>query len=212
MGKCGGISNIFCNFAAEFEKQVACFEKKQHKQLARQSTSCRADKITIMNTFIGNIEARLDSKGRVFIPASYRKILAEMGSAHIVMRRDTDNECVIFYPEHVWHAKVSQLREALDEWDPEDQMILMQFMSEAEMLDLDSQGRVLLQKKNLDVIGAQKAPQKSTDFSGTPQDILFVGMLDRFAIWNPTVFNEKQMSQKDLAERIRIRMKSQPKL
>ena len=47
-----------------------------------------------MNTFIGNIEARLDGKGRVFIPASYRKILAEMGSTHIVMRRDTDNECV----------------------------------------------------------------------------------------------------------------------
>ena len=164
-----------------------------------------------MNTFIGNIEARLDGKGRVFIPASYRKILAEMGSAHIVMRRDTDNECVIFYPEHVWHARVSQLREALDEWDPEDQMILMQFMSEAEVLDMDSQGRVLLQKKNLEMIGAeQKAPQKSADFSGTP--LLFVGMLDRFAIWNPTVFNEKQMPQKDLADRIRIRMKSQPKL
>ena len=164
-----------------------------------------------MNTFIGNIEARLDGKGRVFIPASYRKILTEMGSMHIVMRRDTDNECVIFYPEHVWHAKVSQLRNALDEWDPEDQMILMQFMSEAEVLDMDSQGRVLLQKKNLEMIGAeQKAPQKSADFSGTP--LLFVGMLDRFAIWNPTVFNEKQMPQKDLADRIRIRMKSQPKL
>ena len=164
-----------------------------------------------MNTFIGNIEARLDGKGRVFVPASYRKILAEMGSTHIVMRRDTDNECVIFYPEHVWHQKVSQLRNALDEWDPEDQMILMQFMSEAEMLDMDNQGRILLQKKNLEMINAEKAPQKSKDFSGTPQDILFVGMLDRFAIWNPTVFAEKQMPQKDLAERIRILMKSQPK-
>ena len=74
-------------------------------------------------------------------------------------------------------------------------MILMQFMSEAEMLDMDSQGRVLLQKRTLEMIDAQ-------------QDILFVGMLDRFAIWNPTVFAEKQMPQKDLAERIRIRMKS----
>ena len=74
-------------------------------------------------------------------------------------------------------------------------------MSEAEMLDMDSQGRVLLQKKNLEMIGAE-------------QDILFVGMLDRFAVWNPEVFNEKQIPQKDLAERIRNRMKSksQPKL
>ena len=151
-----------------------------------------------MNTFIGHIEARLDGKGRVFIPASYRKILAEMGSSHIIMRRDTDNECIIFYPEHVWNTKVNQLRDALDEWNPEDQLILMQFMSEAEILDMDSQGRVLLQKKNLEMINAE-------------QDILFVGMLDRFAIWTPSAFNEKQMSQKDLAERIRNRMKSQTK-
>ena len=70
-----------------------------------------------------------------------------------------------------------------------------------ELLDMDSQGRVLLQKKNLEMIGAE-------------QDILFVGMLDRFAIWNPASFAEKQMPPKDLAERIRIRMKmkSQPKL
>ena len=42
---------------------------------------------------------------------------------------------------------------------------------------------------------------------GAEQDILFVGMLDRFAVWNPEVFNEKQMPQKDLAERIRAKMK-----
>ena len=147
-----------------------------------------------MNTFIGNIEARLDSKGRTFVPAQYRKILVEMGSSHIIMRRDTDNACIIFYPEHVWQAKVSELRNALDEWNPEDQMLLMQFMSEAEILDMDAQGRVLLQKKHLEMIGAE-------------QDIVFVGMLDRIAVWNPEVFADKQMPTQDLASLIRQRMK-----
>jgi MraZ protein len=147
-----------------------------------------------MNTFIGNIDVRLDSKGRIFVPAQYRKILAEMGSNHIIMRRDTDNECIIFYPEHVWQQKVSQLRNALDEWEPEDQLILMQFMSEAEILDMDSQGRVLLQKKHLEMINAE-------------QDALFVGMLDRFALWNPEVFASKQLPTQDLANRIRNKMK-----
>lgn len=146
-----------------------------------------------MSTFIGNIEARLDDKGRIFIPAAYRKILGEMESRRIIMRRDTDNECIIFYPEQVWNDKVGQLRQALNEWDPDDQMILMQFMAEAEILEPDSQGRVLLQKKNVEMIGAQ-------------QDVLFVGMLDRFALWSPSVFRDKQMPQKDLAERIRIKM------
>jgi len=146
-----------------------------------------------MSTFIGNIEARLDEKGRIFIPAGYRKILGEMESRRIIMRRDTDNECIIFYPEQVWNDKVGQLRQALNEWDPDDQMILMQFMAEAESLEPDSQGRVLLQKKNVEMIGAQ-------------QDVLFVGMLDRFALWSPSVFRDKQMPQKDLAERIRVKM------
>ena len=150
-----------------------------------------------MNTFIGNIEARIDSKGRGFVPAQYRKILADIGSTHIIMRRDTDNACIMFYPEHVWQAKVRQLREALDEWNPRDQLILMQFMSAAEILDLDSQGRVLLQKKNLETIGAE-------------QDILFVGMLDRIAIWNPSTYNEKLMSEDTLSTLIRERMKKQP--
>lgn len=148
-----------------------------------------------MSTFIGNIEAKLDEKGRIFIPAAYRKILSEQESRHIIMRRDTDNECLIFYPEQVWNEKVQALRLALDEWDPEDQLILMQFMSDAETLEMDNQGRVLLQKRTLEMIGAK-------------ENALFVGMLDRFALWAPDNFEDKRLSQSDLASRIRTRMKS----
>ena len=147
-----------------------------------------------MQTFIGNIEARLDEKGRIFVPASYRKILAESESKRIVMRRDTDNECLMFYPEHIWNEKVEQMRQVLDEWDPEDQLILMQFMADAEFIEPDAQGRILLTRKNLDNISAQ-------------QELLFVGMLDRFAVWNPTLFAERCVGQHDLASRIRAKMK-----
>ena len=149
--------------------------------------------LRIMNTFIGNIEARLDEKGRIFIPAVYRKILAEGASKRIVMRRDTDNECLMFYPEQVWNEKVEQLRQTLDEWNPEDQLILMQFMADAEYMEMDGQGRVLLQKKNLETIGAQN-------------DVLFVGMLNRFALWAPETFANKRLSQTELAARLRAKM------
>ena len=140
-----------------------------------------------MQTFIGNIEARLDEKGRIFVPATYRKILAEEESKRIIMRRDADNECLMFYPELVWNEKVEQLRQTLDEWDPEDQLILMQFMADAEYLEMDGQG------KNLETIGAQ-------------QDVLFVGMLNRFALWAPETFANKHLSQTELAARLRAKM------
>ncbi len=153
-----------------------------------------------MSTFIGNIEVKADEKGRIFVPAGYRKILAEGDSRRIVMRRDTDNACLIFYPEQVWNEKVSALRNALDEWDPEDQLLLMQFMSDAEILEPDNQGRILLQKRNLECLNDG---QTTSDSNG----LVFVGMYDRFALWKPEVYAAKKLDQKDLAERIRRRMK-----
>ena len=177
VGKCGEYQIFFVSLQRIF------------KEYRVQNTEYRL----IMQTFIGNIEGRLDEKGRIFVPAVYRKILAEAESKRIVMRRDTDNECLMFYPEQVWNEKVEELRQALDEWNPEDQLILMQFMADAEYLELDGQGRILLQKKNLETIGAQN-------------DVLFVGMLNRFALWAPETFANKRLSQSELAERLRAKM------
>lgn len=147
-----------------------------------------------MSTFIGHIAGRVDEKGRIFVPASYRKLLSGLDSKRIVMRRDMDNECIIFYPEHIWDEKVTALRNALDDWEPEDQMLLMQFMSAAEFLEIDNQGRILIQKRDLEAIGIG-------------QDIVFVGLFDRFALWSPDKFEEKKLDSRDLSDRIRARMK-----
>lgn len=147
-----------------------------------------------MTTFIGTISVRLDSKGRFFIPASYRKILAEWGSERVVMRRDTDNACLIFYPEKVWNQRVEQLSAVLDEWDPNDQMLLMQFVSEATFLDIDSQGRVLLSKRDLQQIGAES-------------DLLIVGIRNRFAIWDKATLEKSLLTPTEFASKLRTRMK-----
>lgn len=154
-----------------------------------------------MSTFIGNIEVKADEKGRIFVPAVYRRILAESDSKRIVMRRDTDNACLIFYPETVWNDKVAKLRQALDEWDPDDQMLLMQFMSDAEILEPDNQGRVLLQKRNFECLDEANSPKTES------RDFIFIGMFDRFALWRPEVYAAKKVEQKDLAEKIRARLK-----
>ncbi len=144
-------------------------------------------------TFIGNIEAKLDAKGRMFIPAVYRKILASEESQRIVMRRDTENECLVIYPEKVWNKRVQQLSEELDEWNPDDQMLLMQFVADAEFIEPDSQGRILLQKRNLQQIGATG-------------ELLIVGMMNRFAIWDKKTFLNKRIDQREFAHLLRERM------
>lgn len=146
-----------------------------------------------MSTFIGYTEVKGDAKGRIFIPSGYRKLLQQMGCERLVLRRDADNACLVVFPESVWNQKVDQLKAGLDEWNQEDQLLLMQYMAEADWLDMDSQGRVLLSRRHLDEIGAE-------------QDLLIVGMLDRFAIWDRKTYEARKLSTNDLAAKLKERM------
>ena len=147
-----------------------------------------------MTTFIGNIEARADAKGRVFLPSSYRRLLPDNERERVVMRRDPDNACLILYPESVRNRKVVDFKEKLDEWNADDQMLLMQFVSDAEWIDIDSQGRILLAKRNLQAINAST-------------DVLFVGMIDRIAIWNKATYEATKLSRNDFAKQLSEKMK-----
>ena len=147
-----------------------------------------------MSTFIGKYEAKADVKGRVFIPSVYRKVLPEADRERLVMRRDTDNDCLILYPESVWNAKVEQLKSVLDEWNPDDQLLLMQFVSEAEWIDIDSQGRVLVSKRHLQEIGIEGS------------DMFFVGMIDRIALWGKSNYEKAGMSRQQVATLLKEKM------
>jgi len=147
-----------------------------------------------MNTFTGNIDARLDDKGRIFIPAAFRRILAEYDSRRVVMRREPGADCLIFYPEEIWNEKVNALRSRLNEWDENDNLLLMQFMSEAQILEPDTQGRILIQKRDLEQIGAEG-------------DVVFIGMINRFAMWSPQRFEARKLPQQDFAAALREKMK-----
>ena len=146
-----------------------------------------------MSTFIGKYEAKADVKGRIFIPSAYRKLLPDGEREKVVMRRDAENECMILYPEHIWNAKVEQLKATLDEWNPADQMLLMQFVADAEWLDIDSQGRILIAKRHLQSISVENS------------ELLFVGMIDRFAVWGKNRYEQSKMSQTEFAKTLKKR-------
>jgi len=147
-----------------------------------------------MSTFIGKYEAKADVKGRIFIPSAYRKLLPDGERERVAMRKDAENDCFVIFPEHVWTKKLDDFKSKLDEWNPTDQLLLMQFASEAEWLDIDSQGRVLISKKNLQAIGVENA------------EVLFVGMIDRFAIWSKGRYDQAKMSPSDFAALLKERM------
>ncbi len=143
-----------------------------------------------MKTFLGKIDAKLDAKGRVFVPSVFRKVLSEEERERIVVRMEADEKYLLVYPESVWNRQVVELQSKLNEWDPEDQMLLMQFVGDAEVLEFDAQGRVLL-------------PKRLQVRMGLESEIVFVGMVDKIAMWNKSVYEEQFAVKSKLSDRLK---------
>ena len=143
-----------------------------------------------MNTFLGKIEAKVDAKGRVFVPSVFRKVFSEEDRERIVVRMEADEKYLVVYPESVWNKQVLDLQSKLNEWDPEDQMLLMQFVGDAEMLEFDAQGRVLL-------------PKRLQTRLGGDSELIFVGMVDRIALWSKSMYEEQFAVKAKLSERLK---------
>ncbi|MCK9501436.1 MAG: division/cell wall cluster transcriptional repressor MraZ [Lascolabacillus sp.] len=102
-----------------------------------------------MLQFLGNIEAKTDAKGRIFIPAIFRKCLQNEGESFLVLRKDIFQNCLVLYPGSVWESEINELRNSLSKWNREQQQIFRQFVLDAERLEIDANGRVLIPKRYL---------------------------------------------------------------
>src|SRR5690554_7412508 len=101
-----------------------------------------------MLQFLGNIEAKTDAKGRIFIPAIFRKCLQNEGESFLVLRKDIFQNCLVLYPGSVWESEINELRNRLSKWNREQQQIFRQFVLDAERLEIDANGRVLIDRKS----------------------------------------------------------------
>lgn len=120
--------------------------------------------------FLGNIEAKTDAKGRVFLPAVFRKQLQAASEERLVLRKDVHQQCLVLYPESVWFATQEELRQRLNKWNARHQMIFRQFVSDAEVVVPDGNGRILLPKRYLQM-------------AGIADEVRFIGMDDTIEIW-----------------------------
>lgn len=121
--------------------------------------------------FIGNIEAKVDAKGRVFLPANFRKVLQQEMCSELVLRKDVFQSCLVIYPRCIWDEQMDLVRQRLSRWNRKEQMIYRQFVSDVEEFALDANGRFLLPKRYLKL-------------ANIGQSVKFIGMGDTIELWS----------------------------
>ncbi|MCR5432838.1 MAG: division/cell wall cluster transcriptional repressor MraZ [Bacteroidaceae bacterium] len=121
--------------------------------------------------FTGNIDAKVDEKGRVFVPSSFRKILLREESQGLILRRDVFQRCLVLFPQEVWDEQVNAITARTNMFDRQGRDALRRFVAGAESITLDSGGRMLI-------------PRRYLEESGIQNEVRFIGVDNTIEIWN----------------------------
>ena len=126
--------------------------------------------------FLSIFENRLDKKGRVSVPASYRAHLSSLGYNGIICFPSFNNQSIEAWSQDRIE-KISNSIDTLNPFDEKKDYFATSILSESINLQFDSEGRILLGQKLL-----KHAKIKNS--------MLFVGQGKTFQIWEPANFEK----------------------
>lgn len=151
--------------------------------------------------FSGTITQRVDGKGRVSIPADFRRVL-EAGDPQFdpevkrvrmrVVYGDDSRRCLEVYPLAQFDDLMKRIA-MLPQGSDEREILELCYVSGSEQIEVDADGRTVFAQRFRDHIG----------LSRDGGEAVFAGALDTFRIWTPEEF-EAERARKLAAVKARM--------
>ena len=126
--------------------------------------------------FLSTFDNKLDKKGRVSVPASFRSYLSNLGYNGVICFPSFNNQSIEAWSQNRIE-KISNAIDSLNPFEEKKDYFSTSILSESINLQFDSDGRILLTQKLL-----KHAKIKNS--------MLFVGQGKTFQIWEPTTFEK----------------------
>ena len=126
--------------------------------------------------FISTYENKLDKKGRVSVPASYRSHLSAHGYSGVICYPSFTNSSIEFCPQDRLQ-KIIDTIDTLNPFEENRDIFSTSILANSFQLNFDSEGRVTI-------------PDKFLTHSGIKEKVLFVGQGKTFQMWEPTAFKK----------------------
>lgn len=125
--------------------------------------------------FKGHYVNSINDKGRLSIPSKYREALEGGGTDTLIITKWLDTCLTAFAPEE-WELVEEKARH-LSMVRKADIFFKRHVIGSAEECSLDAQGRVLI-------------PASLREYAGLKKKCLFVGITDRFEIWDAQIYDQ----------------------
>jgi MraZ protein len=131
-----------------------------------------------MTHFMGTHHNRLDAKGRVSIPAPFRKALQTEGGAALVLRPSHKHPCIEGWTAEHFH-RLGTAMQQLDVFSAAQDDLAFALYAEAAEVSPDKEGRIVL-------------PDSLAAHAGIAQTMVFVGLGTHFQIWEPDAVAQRR--------------------
>ncbi len=140
-----------------------------------------------MATFIGDYACKVDVKGRIILPMTFKKQMPASAQDHFVVRKDIFENCLVLYSIDDWNRQLEKIRKRINPYNREHNMFLRNFFKGTAELVLDNNNRMLIPKRLLELIDAER-------------DVVLAGQDGRIEIWAANVYDKIEMPADDFAD------------
>ena len=148
--------------------------------------------------FLSTYENRLDKKGRVSVPATFRSYLSNLGYNGIICFPSFNHQCIESWPQD----RIEMVTSAIDNLNPFEEKkdyFATSILAESINLQFDGEGRISLTNKLI-------------KHARIKNNMLFVGQGRTFQIWDPIVFEKFKANAKRKSNLNRNSLKWERKL
>jgi MraZ protein len=140
-----------------------------------------------MTSFIGDYTCKVDEKGRMLFPSTFKKQNKSASPDRYVIKKDIFESCLVLFTMEEWERQNTLIRRNINPYNREHSKFLREFYRGASELTLDSSGRILIPKRLLESVNATK-------------DLVLTGQDSRIEIWAKEIYEAHELDEQGFAQ------------
>lgn len=144
-----------------------------------------------MAIFAGEHNATIDDKGRVVLPAAFKKALGTMQVDQVVLEKNRLGKCLEIHPLETWEKKVEAFQSKLrPNTNPKHYEMLRRFFRNFAQVGLAANGRINI-------------PGGFLEYAGLKDKVTFLGMGASISLSSAVAFESEDVSDEEYLDMLR---------
>jgi MraZ protein len=145
-----------------------------------------------LNSIVGSYECKIDTKGRLMIPAALKKQLTSSLQNGFVLKRSVFQPCLELYPINEWNLMMQKINK-LNKFVKKNNDFIRRFTAGVKVVEIDNLGRLLV-------------PKDLVVFGKLSKDLVLSSAVNIIEIWDKDLYekaiDESVLDFADLAEEV----------